>query len=175
LARELGADLDVLLARKLRAPFQRELAVGAIGEDGKVHLNRAIAVAATGADEVYLAKERDLQMQAMAERRQLFRGGKPRAPVAGRSVILTDDGIATGSTMIAALHVVNASAPLEVIVAVPVAPADRIAVLQAHCDGLVCLIASHEFRSVGQFYSSFDPVEDDEVMRLLREFTPTVG
>ncbi len=171
LARELGADLDVVLARKLRAPFQPELAVGAIGEDGIVYLNRPIAAAA-GVDKAYLAQERDRQLKAIAERRRMFRGGGECAVVTGRSVILTDDGVATGATMFAALHVVNALDPLEVIVAVPVAPVDRVGLLQEHCDRLICLIASPDFQSVGQFYTSFAPIEDEEVVRLLREFAP---
>ncbi len=173
LARELGADLDVVLARKLRAPFQPELAIGAIGEDGTVLLDHATAAAA-GVDQAYLVEERDRQLQAIAERRQLFRGGADCAAVTRRSVILTDDGIATGSTMMAALHVVNALNPREVIVAVPVAPADRLDALRGLCDRVICLSTPADFHSVGQFYSSFVPVKDDKVVRLLREFSPAV-
>jgi predicted phosphoribosyltransferase len=169
LAEELDAELDVVLARKLRAPFQPELAIGAIGEDGAMYVERSVA-AASGANDAYLAEERDRQLTAIAERRRMFRGGRGCAPVSGRSVILTDDGIATGSTMIAALHVVNALEPDEVIVAVPVAPADRLGSLREHCDRLICLVASTNFRAVGQFYEAFEPVEDCEVAQYLDKF-----
>jgi len=168
LAKELDADLDVVLARKLRAPHQPELAIGALGEDGTVYLNRGVAAAA-GADESYLASEQNYQRLEIAERRQRFRGGRSCAPLAGRSVILTDDGIATGSTMIAALHVVNALKPLEVIVAVPVAPADRLHLINDRCDRLICLIAAQDFRAVGAYYQSFMTVEDDDVVAILEQ------
>jgi putative phosphoribosyl transferase len=168
LAQELGADLDVVLARKLRAPFQPELALGAIGEDGSVYLNRNVT-SALSVDTDYLNEEQERQLRAIAQRRRLYRGGAACAPVTGRSVVVTDDGIATGSTMIAALHVVNALDPYEVIVAAPVAPADRVGVLKQYCDRFVCLEASKHFRSVGQFYLSFEPVEDEDVARVLRE------
>jgi predicted phosphoribosyltransferase len=168
LAKELNADLDVILARKLRSPFQPELAIGALGEDGSLYLNRAAATAA-GVDESYLASEQRRQQAAIDDRRERFRGGRSCAPLTGRSVILTDDGIATGSTMLAALHVVNALKPREVIVAVPVAPTERLAAIRAHCDRLVCLIADDDFRSVGQYYQEFSPVEDEDVATLLKQ------
>lgn len=168
LARSLGADLDVILARKLRAPFQPELALGAVGEDGAIYLNRTVASALTlEADDV--REEVEHELREIALRRQLYRGGAACASVTRRSVIVTDDGIATGSTMIAALHVVNALDPHEVIVATPVAPSDRVGVIRQYCDHLVYLDAPKHFRSVGQYYLSFEPVKDEEVSRLLRE------
>ena len=155
----------------MRAPYLPELAIGAIGEDGAVYLNRAIG--ALGVDEQYLAAEKERQLRAIEERQKLFRGGASLANVAGRSVIVTDDGVATGSTLIAALNVVNALNPLEVIVAVPVAPLDRVSILNEYCDRLICLIKALDFRAVGQFYRSFQPVEDAEAARLLQEFTPS--
>ena len=174
LARELGADLDVVLSRKLRAPNQPELAIGAVGEDGEVYLNHGIE-AATGVDPAYIEQERQHQIGEIGRRQKLFRAARPQAAIAGRSVILTDDGIATGSTMIAALHVVKAQGPHETIVAVPVAPPDRLTVIGKLCDQLVCLLAPQEFFAIGQFYMSFDPVEDGEVVRILREFAPATG
>jgi predicted phosphoribosyltransferase len=171
LAKALNADLDVVLARKLRAPYQPELAIGAIGEDGAVYLNQTVG--AFGVDEQYLAAEKERQLQAIEERQKLFRGGASLANVAGRTVIVTDDGVATGSTLIAALNVVNALSPLEVIVAVPVAPLDRVPILNEYCDRLICLIKAPDFQAVGQFYRSFQPVEDAEAARMLQEFTPS--
>jgi len=171
LARELDTEMDVVLSRKLRAPFQPELAIGAVGEDGEVYLNHHAKVA-TGADQSYIDQERKHQLQEIARRQKLFRAARFQAPMTGRSIILTDDGIATGSTIIAALHVVKTHQPHEVIVAVPVAPAERLEIIRGLCDRLICLLAPEEFYAVGQFYQSFDPVEDEEVVRVLREFAP---
>jgi len=106
LARELGAELDVVLARKLRAPGQPELAIGAIAESGDVYLNPELE-GLSGEWEDYLVEERRYQLAEIARRKKLFRAARPAASVAGRSVIVADDGIATGSTMIAALKVVR--------------------------------------------------------------------
>ena len=168
LARELGADLDVVLSRKLRAPYQPELAIGAVGEDGEVYVNHRIEGAIT-VDKSYLKAERQRQVKAIEQRQQLFRVGRARVPIMGRSVILTDDGIATGSTMIAAIRVVKALKPYELIVAVPVAPKRQLGEFRSFCDRFICLEAPADFHAVGQFYQSFETVEDEEVVRLLRE------
>lgn len=169
LARELDGELDVVLSRKLRAPFQPELAIGAIGEDGQIYLSRE-GRACAGVGEEYIEQERLHQLQEIARRSKLFREVKPPASMAGRSVIITDDGIATGSTMIAAIHVAKAQHPHEVVVAVPVAPPERLNAIRRLCDRLICLHAPEEFFAVGQFYDSFETVEDDEVVRILKEF-----
>jgi len=168
LARELGAELDVVLSRKLRAPYQPELAIGAIGEDGEVYLN-AFAREAQGVTEEYLREERDHQLAEIGRRAKLFRAVKPPADVTGRSVIVTDDGIATGATMVAALHVLSAQKPHEVIVAVPVAPPDTLEKLRPQCSRLECLLTPADFEAIGQFYGDFRQVEDEEAVRLLRE------
>jgi predicted phosphoribosyltransferase len=168
LARELGADLDVVLSRKLRAPGQPELAIGAIGEDGHVYLNPS-AEGFVDLLEDYLAQERRYQLSEITRRKKLFRAVRPRAPVSGRSVIVTDDGIATGSTMIAALQTLKSQDPLELIVAVPVASPERLVEVEHWCDQIVCLLAPDEFWAIGQFYKDFTPVQDDEVVRLLRD------
>jgi len=168
LAHELGAELDVVLSRKLRAPWQPELALGAISENGKVYLN-AGAEELPGWGESYLAEERDYQLAEIARRKALFRGVRPRAAVAGRSVIVTDDGIATGSTMIAALQTIKAQDPYSLIVAVPVISPDRIPEMCRWCDELVYLLSPEEFWAIGQFYKDFRQVEDQKVLDLLRE------
>jgi predicted phosphoribosyltransferase len=173
LARELGADLDVVLSRKLRAPGQPELAVGAVSEDGQVYLNHH-AREYLDVMEEYLAEERRHQLAEIARRKKLFRDVRPQAPVADRSLIVTDDGIATGSTMIAALQAVKTQNAREVIVAVPVASPDRLAEVRRWCDDVVCLLAPEQFWAIGQFYEDFTQVEDEEVLQLLREFGPTV-
>lgn len=171
LARELGADLDVVLARKLRAPGQPELAIGAISETGEVFLSR---YAEEGLDlpPGYLAEERTYQLAEIGRRQRLFRRARPQAPIAGRSVILTDDGIATGSTMIAALQVVRKQQPHELIVAAPVASPDRLDGIRCWCDEIVCVLLPEMFWAIGQFYEDFSQVSDEEVVQLLRQFAP---
>jgi putative phosphoribosyl transferase len=168
LAHELGAEFDVVLARKLRAPSQPELAIGAVSEAGELHLNRH-------ADEMgdgfggYLSAERDFQMRQMAQRGRLLREARPPAVRKGRSVIMTDDGIATGSTTIAALKDIRLHHPRELIVAVPVAAPDSLEAVRSWCDDVVCLLTPPYFYAVGAFYESFDEVDDDVVVTLLRE------
>jgi predicted phosphoribosyltransferase len=167
LADALHAELDVLLVRKLRAPFQPELALGAISETGDVYLNPELS-GVEGIPDDYWQREQRFQLSEIARRKDLFRRVRPAAKLAGRSVIVTDDGIATGATLIAALGLLRNQSPHEIIVAVPVAPRDRLDKIRAHCDELVCLSAPTEFHAIGQFYEDFSPVEDDEVVALLK-------
>src|SRR5262249_21748841 len=126
LARELGADLDIVLSRKLRAPMQQEFALGAIAEDGTIYFTRqAHEDLKLMGDQI--AEECRHQLKEIARRKALFRAVRPQAPIAGRSVIVADDGIATGSTMIAALQSLRPQKPHELIVAVPVASPERLA------------------------------------------------
>lgn len=168
LARELDAELDVVLSRKLRAPLQPEYAIGAISEDGHVTLNPG-AAEATGTTREYLEEEKRHQLSEIARRKKLFRAVRPEASIAGRSVIVTDDGIATGSTMIAALQAVRAQEPYELIMAIPVAPPDRLEQVRQLCDEIVCLLMPEDFCAVGRFYEEFNTVEDEQVVRMLRE------
>jgi putative phosphoribosyl transferase len=167
LAQELDAELDVVLSRKLRAPDQPELAIGAISEDGRVFLNPRLA-GLVARDEDYLHQECRHQIAEIARRGKLFRAVRSPAAVAGGSVIITDDGIATGSTMIASVQIVKAQEPREVIVAVPVAPPDRLQEVRRWCDDVVCLHSPKQFWAIGLFYNDFRQVEDDEVVDLLR-------
>jgi putative phosphoribosyl transferase len=167
LARELGAELDVVLSRKLGAPEQPELAVGAVTEDGVVFLNH-YAEEVLGITPDYIDAQRDRQLAEIARRKQLFRMARPQAPVAGRSVIVTDDGIATGSTMIAALQTIKPQGPREVIVAVPVASPDRLREVRRWCDDVICLQAPMNFWAIGEFYDDFTQVNDQAVVALLQ-------
>ncbi len=167
LARELNAELDVVLARKLRAPGQPELAIGAVAEDGEMYLNPS-AKRLLDLEDEYIFAERAHQLEEIARRKALFRAVRPQAPMEGRSVIVTDDGIATGATMIAALQVARARKPFELIVAVPVAPPDRLQEIRKRCDELICLIAPPSFWAIGQFYEDFSQVEDSQALNLLR-------
>jgi predicted phosphoribosyltransferase len=112
------------------------------------------------------------QLAEIEGRRHLVRRVRPRAPVKGRSAIVTDDGLATGSTMIAALRAVRAERPHELIAAVPVAAPKRLAEVRKWCDDDVCVVCTEDFRAVGEFYGDFAPVEDTDVARLLREAAP---
>jgi predicted phosphoribosyltransferase len=167
LARELGAEFDVVLARKIRAPYQPEYALGAISEDGRVTLGVDVQDV-PGVTEEYLDEEVREQLAEIDRRKRLIRAIRPAAVVADRSVIVTDDGIATGATMIAALQATRQQHPRELIVAVPVASPERLAEVSRWCDDAVCLHAPDDFHAVGQFYDQFDPVEDEEVLELLR-------
>jgi predicted phosphoribosyltransferase len=169
LARGLGAELDVVLSRKLRAPHQPELALGAVSETGEVYLNH-FASAMTDAGDAYVEAERKRQMAEIERRRGLVRAVRPQAPIAGRTVIVTDDGIATGATMIAALHTVRAAGARTIIVAVPVAAPDRIDAIRPLCDRVVCLQEPEAFWAIGQFYRDFEQVADERVLDLLRDF-----
>lgn len=168
LAERIGAELDVTLSRKLRAPAQPELAIGAVSETGQVFLNEAV-VRATGASPTYVEHEKQFQLQELARRQKLFREIRPPAVLKGRSVIVTDDGIATGSTMLAALQAIQAQQPHEVIVAIPVAPPDRLIPLKPWCQEIVCLMTPSNFRSVGQHYLDFGQLDDGIVSELLQQ------
>ena len=124
----------------------------------------------SGATEEYIEKERLAQLDEIARRRDLLRSIRPRAPVRDRTVIVTDDGIATGSTMIAALQVISSQAPHDVIVAVPVAPPERLDALRRQCDEIVCLLTPGHFRAIGQFYEDFGQIDDVRVVEILRGF-----
>lgn len=169
LARGLGAELDVVLARKLRAPHQPELALGAVSESGEVYLNH-FASAMTDAGDAYVEAERKRQLAEIERRRGLVRAVRPQAAIAGRTVIVTDDGIATGATMIAALHTVRAAGAREIIVAVPVGAPDRIDAIRPLCDRVVCLQEPGAFWAIGQFYRDFEQVDDERVLELLRDY-----
>ncbi len=174
LADALNAELDVVLARKLRAPYQPEMAIGAIAENGEAYMNRE-AAESVGMPEEYLEQEKYYQMGVISRRKQLVRRMRPAAAIRGRSVILTDDGIATGATMKAAAEMVRRQGPRELIIAVPVAPADTLSEFDELCDKLVCLTAAQNFWSVGQFYDDFPAVDDDEMLAILRRFAPPAG
>jgi putative phosphoribosyl transferase len=167
LALELGAELDVFLARKLRARENPELAVGAVAEYGSVYL-RQHAHEVFDVSEIYVAEERDHQLGEIACRKEVYRAVRPAAAIKGRSVIVADDGIFTGSTMIAALEAIRLLEPFELIVAVPVAPPASLEEIRRRCDELVCLMAPKEFLSIGQFYADFPPVSEAEAVELLK-------
>jgi putative phosphoribosyl transferase len=167
IAARLGGDLDVVLVRKLAAPGAPEFAVGAIDETGWTYV--APHAAQVGATPQYLERERDDQLALLRARRALYTPARPPLDPAGRIAIVIDDGLATGATMIAALHAVRARGPQRLICAVPVAAPDSLYRVQASADEVVCLAAPIHFMAVGAHYQRFDQVPDDEVIRILRE------
>ncbi|MEE8473397.1 MAG: phosphoribosyltransferase family protein, partial [Dehalococcoidia bacterium] len=168
LARALEADLDVVLARKLRTPGQRELAMGSVAENGRLFLNETI-VRELGIDYRYIQQEKERQMAQIALRARQVRHILPKVPLQGRIVIVTDDGVATGATTQAALWAVRQERPKTLIAAMPVGSEATVRRLAGDVDEMVCLRTPPSFMGVGQFYVRFDPVEDDEVLRILEE------
>jgi putative phosphoribosyl transferase len=167
-AKALQAPLDVLLVRKIGAPGQPELGLGAIvdGSDPQVVINDAI-VDAVMPPPGFIEAETHRQLAEIERRRRHYVGERPPPALAGRTVIVVDDGIATGGTVRAALRGVRTAGPERLVLAVPVAPADSLAELKADCDDIVCLATPEPFYAVGQHYRDFTQTEDDEVVRLL--------
>lgn len=165
-AMTLHAQLDVMLVRKLGLPGQEELAMGAIASGGVRVLNREVIVElAVGPDVIDRVAERE---QLEIERRErIYRNGRPAPVVSQRTVILVDDGLATGATMLAALRAVKAQDPKRVIVAVPVAAPEVRAQFAAQVDEIVCLATPHPFYAVGMWYEDFSQTSDEEVSGLL--------
>ena len=165
-AQYLHAPLDVFLSRKLGGPGREELAFGAITADGNRYLDEAtVAEARLKPEEIdRIARATQKMLQ---ERARIYRNGRPQVQVEGRTVILIDDGIATGASMYTAMRVLQAMKPRCLIVAVPVAPRLTCNWLRPHTDRLVVLHAPEEFYAVGQFYDDFSQVSDDEVIDLL--------
>jgi putative phosphoribosyl transferase len=165
LADELSGELDVVLVRKLRSPTSPEFAVGAMDETGWAYV--APYAAQYGADAAYLEQEQRLQLETLRKRRAEYTPARPPIDPKDRIVIVVDDGLATGATMLAALHAARAKAPARLVCAVPVAAPDSLELVRPHCDEVVCLEAPPEFYAVGQFYREFAQVEDEEVIALL--------
>jgi predicted phosphoribosyltransferase len=167
IARRLDADLDVMLVHKLRAPFQPELAVGSVDESGRVYL--APFAEGVAIDERALDAEKRAQLATLRERRMRYTAARPPLDVSGRTVILVDDGLATGATAIAAVRSARAQRAARIVVAVGVAPPAAISRLRREADEVVCLYAPSEFGAVGEFFADFSEVTDDDVVRLLVE------
>lgn len=177
LARLLDAELDIVLSRKLRTPWHWELAMGSVAEDGKIFLNETV-IQELGISKAMIEKERQVQLAEIVRRASMIRKVRPKVGLAGRMVIVTDDGVATGATTQAALWTVRQEKPQKLIAAIPVGSHDTIVRLSKDVDEMICLRAPPSFFAVGQFYVHFEPVEDKDVVAILKEeserkITPT--
>ncbi|WP_375196370.1 phosphoribosyltransferase [Sphingobium sp.] len=172
-ARALEADLDLLFVRKLGAPGYEELGIGAVvdGADPQLVLNEDI-VRQLGPTPEYIRAEMRRQLAEIDRRRRTYLGNRTPIPATGRTVIVVDDGIATGGTVKAALKGLSKAHPARLILAVPVAPAEVIAALREECDEVICLYAPYPFYAVGAHYVEFDQTSDAEVVSLLDAARP---
>jgi predicted phosphoribosyltransferase len=166
IADALDGELDVVLTRKLGAPGNPEFAIGAVDETGWSYIAEYAAMA--GATQEYIDRVVAAEMETMRRRRAEYTPVRPPLDPAGRVAIVVDDGLATGATMLAALHALRARHPRRLICAVPVASPEAAAKVRAQADELVCLDTPEFFHAVGQFYRDFRQVEDREVIALLR-------
>ncbi len=166
-AKALGASLDIIVPRKIGAPHNPELAIGAVAQDGSMMLDTEL-VAYLGVSAGYVREEAERQIREIGRRMELYRGKKPYPKLEGRTVIIVDDGIATGATMRAAVASVRKQRPAKLIVAIPVGPPDRVDSLRGEVDEVVCLSTPESFLAVGEFYQDFSQTEDETVIRLLR-------
>jgi len=167
IAQALGIPLDVILVRKVGLPAQPELAMGAIGEDGVRLVNTEVVQSEQVSERVF-AEVEQRERAELRRRAERYRLDRPRAAVAGRTAIVVDDGIATGSTARAACQVARAHGAARVILAVPVAPRGTVAALRQVADQVVCLESPEPFYAIGQWYQDFAQTTDAEVVRLLR-------
>jgi len=168
LARAIEGELDVAVAHKLGAPGNPELAIGAVAEDGSSWVDESLREA-TGADRRYLETERLRQLEVLRSRAGRLRALRPKVALAGRPVVVTDDGVATGATLRAALVAARREGPSRLVAALPVGPAESLERLADLADEVVCLRSPAWFAAVGQFYVSFEQVSDADLELLLRE------
>jgi predicted phosphoribosyltransferase len=167
-AKELGCPLDVVISRKVGAPAQPELAVGAVAEDGVVFVDEEIA-GLVGVSKDYVERRAREELREVRRRAEEYRGGREMPDLSGKTVILVDDGLATGLTMMAAVHMARNKGAEKVVVAVPVSPPETVAKLRRHADEVICLETPTNFYAIGQFYERFDQLTDEETNSILRK------
>ena len=164
----LDAPLDLILVRKIGVPFQPELAMGAVVDGGKPVIARnEDVISLTGVSEQEFNATCDKQLAEIERRRKLYLGNRPHPLIAGRTVIVVDDGIATGATTRAALQAIRMRKPSKLVLAVPVAPTESLKELRGEADEIICLEDHEDFGAIGLFYSDFRQVSDTEVIEIL--------
>ena len=168
LQRQLGGELDLYITRKIGAPSQPELAIGAVAGDGSKVLDYNL-IRRLNISEDYVEKKAASEQEEIERRMQVYRGERPLPEYAGRQVVLVDDGVATGSTVMAAIQGLKEHDPAELMVAVPVGPPDTIDRIACEVDGVFFVDAPPSFMAVGQFYVRFAQVQDQEVIDILQE------
>jgi putative phosphoribosyl transferase len=173
-ARRLNAELDVVVARKLGAPSQPELAIGAVTASGGRILNQGL-IDRLGVPAAYIGAVSEEQMEAARSREAGYRQGRPAIRIEGRIVILVDDGLATGTTMRAAARSIRRQLPALLVAAAPVGSKEACQIVRDQVDDLICPYTPTPFHSVGEFYEVFDPVQDAEVLDILREHAPVTS
>lgn len=170
-AAALGAPLDVVVARKIGAANQPEYAVAAIAEGGSAVIDRA-AVRSSRTSEMQLRRTVGAERRELARRVAAYRGDRAPADLAGRTVVLVDDGLATGLTALAAVRAIRAQEPARLVVAAPVGSASAVAALEREADAVVCPLVPDPFWAVGEWYVDFDQTSDSEVLALLAAVAP---
>lgn len=168
IAHELKLPLDILVIRKIGAPFSPELAIGAIDDEGHETLNENV-IQSLQIDEIYVKEESTKQQDRAIAQLKLFRGDKPTLDLNNKTVILVDDGLATGATMKAAIFSARSKGAKKIVVAVPVAAPDSLDKIQKETDEVFYVDAPFHFAAVGSFYENFEQTTDEEVIELLRE------
>lgn len=166
-SRVLNSELDIVLARKIGSPGNPELAIGSVGEDGKLLLNEDLSFR-VGADKDYISKEKTLQLREIDNRIRLFRHCKAKITLKGKTVIITDDGVATGSTMQAALWAAGKENPKRLIAAIPVGAEESVRLLADYADEVIVLRVPPELGAIGQFYKNFTQTTDEDVVKILK-------
>ncbi len=173
IAKLLKAPLDVILVRKIGVPGQPELALGAVVDGTRAHtiVNHEL-MDTLGISEDYLRQQTENQLAEIDRRRKIYLGDRPYLHISGRTVIVVDDGIATGSTVLAALEAVRRADPQRIVLAVPVAPPESIKQLSEQVDEVVCLMTPAWFGAISRFYIDFHQISDDEVVAYLTARAP---
>lgn len=168
IAQALGVPLDIVFVRKVGLPGHPEFAVAAVtdGQAPKITVNEDVA-RMTGLDHADIARLAERELPEIHRRRKIYLNGRPSLPLAGKIVVVVDDGIATGATMRAALRLVRDQDPASLIAAIPVGPAATIAALESECDEVICLECPADFRAVGMHYRDFEQVSDGTVSKII--------
>lgn len=169
-ARKIHAPIDIVLVRKIGVPFQPELALGAIvdGDDPEIFYNDDV-IAMTRLTRANVAELAEEQLKEIERRKEVYLKGRARVDIAGRTVIVVDDGLATGATARVVLQLLRKKEPKRLVLAVPVAPADTLAALSAIADEIVCLAQPSPFYAIGVHYRRFGQLDDNDVISLLKE------